>query len=227
MKSEHNLHQQVGCTCCWIVHHKLTVLQLNRSLLKCSTYFVHILQTSTLPPYRVLCQAFSMPSIRLVFLTALLVVLMAGLTSSSRATRRPKPQSTKKPPRAGSSGGGFAQTTTMTTSPSGMPTDETTEVMMDTYSLSPTDSNTYSSDTYPTDFHTDAVAPPGNTHGNYTLDYNECFFNYCECCPPERGPLGPMGEIGPPGPPGERGPLGKMDYHFQENYILEVKIFLS
>lgn len=172
-----------------------------------------------------------MPPVRLLFLTTLLVVLMAMLTSSARTTRWPKPQTTKKPPRAGGSsgggGGGFGRTTTTTTSPSSMHTDETTEVMMDAYSLSPTDSTTYSSDTYPTDFHTDAIAPPGNTHGNYTLDYNECFFNFCECCPPERGPVGPIGERGPPGPPGERGPLGKMDYQFQENYLLEVKICSS
>lgn len=108
------------------------------------------------------------------------------------------------------------QTTTVTTSPSSMHTDETTELMMDTYSLSPTDSATYSSGPYASDFHTDAVIPPGNADGNYSLDYNECFFNFCECCPPERGPIGPMGEEGPPGPPGERGPLGKIDYHFKE-----------
>ncbi|XP_059200088.1 otolin-1-A [Centropristis striata] len=152
----------------------------------------------------VLCQALSMPSIRLVFLTTLLVVLMAVLTSSARTTRWPKPQTTKKPPRGG---GGFGRTTTTTTS-SNMHTDETTEVTMDAYSLSPTDSTTYSSDTYPTDFHTDAIVPPGNTLGNYTLDYNECFFNFCECCPPEKGPVGPMGERGPPGPQGERGSIG-------------------
>lgn len=104
-----------------------------------------------------------------------------------------------------------------------MHTDETTEVMMDAYTLSPTDSTTYPSDSYSTEFHTDAIVPPGNTLGNYTLDYNECFFNFCECCPPERGPVGPMGERGPPGPQGERGPLGKMDY-FQIDYLLEFKI---
>lgn len=202
MKSEHGLHQQVRRTCCFIIHRKLSVSQLNRSFLNCSAFFAHTL-------FSLLCQTFSMPSIHVVVLTALLVALMAGPTSSGRATRWPRPQSTKKPPRAGSSGGGFVRTTTVTTAPP-MHTDETTEVMMDAYSLSPTDSNTYSSDAYPTDFHTDAVTPPGNTHGNYTLDYNECFFNYCECCPPQRGPLGPLGEIGPPGPPGERGPLGKI-----------------
>uniref|UniRef100_A0A3Q0S961 Otolin 1a n=1 Tax=Amphilophus citrinellus TaxID=61819 RepID=A0A3Q0S961_AMPCI len=79
---------------------------------------------------------------------------------------------------------------------------------MDAYSLPSTDSTTYSIDAYPTEFHTDAVVLPGNTLANFTLDYNECFFNFCECCPPEKGPVGPMGERGPPGPPGERGPPG-------------------
>ncbi|XP_039671346.1 inner ear-specific collagen-like [Perca fluviatilis] len=150
--------------------------------------------------------ALSMPFVRLVFLTTVLVVLMAVLASSARTTRWPKPQTTKKPPRAGSSGG---RTTTTTPSPSSsVHTDETTEVTTGAYSLSPTDSTTYSSDTFSTEFHTDAVVPPGNALGNYTLDYNECFFNFCECCPPEKGPVGPMGERGPPGPQGERGPLG-------------------
>ena len=155
-----------------------------------------------------------MPFVRLVFLTTVLVVLMAVLASSARTTRWPKPQTTKKPPRAGSSGG---RTTTTTPSPSSsVHTDETTEVTTGAYSLSPTDSTTYSSDTFSTEFHTDAVVPPGNALGNYTLDYNECFFNFCECCPPEKGPVGPMGERGPPGPQGERGPLGEMGYHLQE-----------
>lgn len=160
-------------------------------------------------------QTFSMPSVRLVSRVTLLVLLMAVLTSGSRTTRWPKPQSTKKPPRNGGSGGGFARTTTTTTSPSSMHTDETTELMMDTYSMSPTDSTTFSSDAYPTDFNTDAVAPPGNALGNYSMDYSECYFNMCECCPPERGPAGPMGERGPLGPPGERGPRGKRDSHLQ------------
>ncbi|KAE8290948.1 Inner ear-specific collagen Saccular collagen Precursor [Larimichthys crocea] len=147
-----------------------------------------------------------MPPVRLVFLTTVLVVLMAMLASSARTTRWPKPQTTRKPPRTGPNV--FRQTTTTTTSPSSMHTDATTDVMMDSSSLSPTDSTTYSSDTYPTDFHADAVAAPGSPDGNYTLDYNECFFNFCACCPPEKGPMGPMGEAGPPGLPGERGDIG-------------------
>lgn len=160
-----------------------------------------------------------MSSVHLVLLTAALVVSMAVLTASGRATRWPKPQSTKKPPRGGGSGGagggGFVQATAMT-SLSSMHTDETTEVMLDTHSLAPTDSTTYAIDTYPTDFHVDAVAPPGNNLENYTVDYNECFFNVCECCPMVKGIMGPMGERGPPGSPGERGPLGKMDHSSQE-----------
>ncbi|XP_037643151.1 otolin-1-A [Sebastes umbrosus] len=148
-----------------------------------------------------------MPSVRLVFLTSLLVLLMAVLTYSARTTRWPKPQTTKKPPRAGAGGGGFRRTTT-TTASGGLHTDETTEVTMDAFSLSPTDSTTYSNDAYSTEFHTDAIVAPGNTLGNYTLDYNECFFNFCECCPPEKGPVGPMGESGPAGPQGEGGPPG-------------------
>lgn len=38
--------------------------------------------------------------------------------------------------------------------------------------------------------------PPGAGPDNYTLDYNECYFNFCECCPPERGPRGPKGDRG-------------------------------
>lgn len=149
-----------------------------------------------------------MSSVHLVLLTAALVVTMAVLTASGRATRWSKPQSTKKPPRGGGSsgagGGGFVM------SLSSMHTDETTEVMLDKHSLAPTDSTTYASDTYPTDFHVDAVAPPANNLENYTVDYNECFFNACECCPLVKGIMGPMGERGPPGSPGERGPLGKI-----------------
>ncbi|CAF97405.1 unnamed protein product [Tetraodon nigroviridis] len=56
--------------------------------------------------------------------------------------------------------------------------------------------------------HPQSTEPPGAGPENYTLDYNECYFNFCECCPPERGPRGPKGDRGLEGSPGERGPTG-------------------
>lgn len=44
--------------------------------------------------------------------------------------------------------------------------------------------------------HPQSTEPPGAGPENYTLDYNECYFNFCECCPPERGPRGPKGDRG-------------------------------
>ncbi|XP_013866523.1 otolin 1b [Austrofundulus limnaeus] len=81
---------------------------------------------------------------------------------------------------------------------------------------------TYQSHLYPP-YYSENTEPPGVGPENYTLDYNECYFNFCECCPPDRGPrglkgerglAGPQGDIGPagpaglPGPPGMSGPIG-------------------
>ncbi|XP_077468321.1 LOW QUALITY PROTEIN: otolin 1b [Stigmatopora argus] len=57
-------------------------------------------------------------------------------------------------------------------------------------------------------FSQDHTETPNPGPDNYTLDYNECYFNFCECCPPERGPQGPKGDAGPEGPTGERGFTG-------------------
>ncbi|XP_037124201.1 otolin 1b [Syngnathus acus] len=66
---------------------------------------------------------------------------------------------------------------------------------------------TYPSQDFPQD-HTMNMEHPSVGPDNYTLDYNECYFNFCECCPPERGPQGPKGDNGLTGPPGERGFTG-------------------
>uniref|UniRef100_A0A8C5FNF2 C1q domain-containing protein n=1 Tax=Gadus morhua TaxID=8049 RepID=A0A8C5FNF2_GADMO len=65
------------------------------------------------------------------------------------------------------------------------------------------------------DHHMEGTRPPSAGNENYTLDYNECYFNFCECCPPERGPRGPKGDRGlagpdraEPGPTGLPGPQG-------------------
>ncbi|KAG7235949.1 hypothetical protein INR49_001741 [Caranx melampygus] len=70
-----------------------------------------------------------------------------------------------------------------------------------------TEKSTYPSHIFPQHY-TDSTEPPGVGHENYTLDYNECYFNFCECCPPERGPRGPKGDKGLAGPPGEKGLAG-------------------
>ncbi|XP_034024192.1 otolin 1b [Thalassophryne amazonica] len=54
-------------------------------------------------------------------------------------------------------------------------------------------------------YNTERTENPGVGHENYTLDYSECYFNFCECCPPERGPQGPKGDKGLAGAPGEKG----------------------
>uniref|UniRef100_A0AAY4EB05 C1q domain-containing protein n=1 Tax=Denticeps clupeoides TaxID=299321 RepID=A0AAY4EB05_9TELE len=73
--------------------------------------------------------------------------------------------------------------------------------------LSATESTTYASDVV-SDYPAGGTVAPGGTQENYTLDYNECYFNFCECCPPEKGPRGPKGDRGLPGSPGERGDPG-------------------
>ncbi|XP_028328071.1 otolin-1-A [Gouania willdenowi] len=159
---------------------------------------------TTHPISRNMYQLFRMLLLHCIIVTTLTVALMATLISG--VTHGPKQLISKRPPRAGSSDAGIPITTALPSS--GVPTEETTEAMMDGYTLSYTDSTTYSSDTYSTEFHTDTIAPSDIAHENYTLDYNECFFNFCECCPPEQGPMGPPGEKGPPGPQGQPGPQG-------------------
>ncbi|XP_056599788.1 otolin-1-A [Triplophysa dalaica] len=158
-----------------------------------------------------------MPSILhlLILVMTLLVVKTGTQASIPKTTQWPRLKPTKKPPTG--DGGDSPQppahfgtqqiTTTVSPTISGF-TEETTDSLMDVYSISPTDSTTFANDAYSADYHTEAMVPPGVGPGNYTLDYNECFFNFCECCPPERGPPGPVGEKGSPGIPGQKGEIG-------------------
>ncbi|KAI4903670.1 hypothetical protein NFI96_015009 [Prochilodus magdalenae] len=153
-------------------------------------------------------------SLRLLILVTALVVVAVVEALASRNPYRLLTKPTKRPqggetPSQLPSRVGARHTTTVTpVHSSTAATEETTESIMDAYSLSPTDSSTYASDPYSSDYHTEAMLPPGVGQRNYTLDYNECFFNFCECCPPERGPPGPAGEKGSSGGPGQKGEVG-------------------
>ncbi|XP_073671042.1 otolin-1-A isoform X2 [Paramisgurnus dabryanus] len=158
-----------------------------------------------------------MPSIlHLVVLVITLLVVKTGTQASiPKTTQWPRLKPTKKPPPGDEADPphapthfGMRQITTMTSPTMSGITEEITDSLMDVYSISTTDSTTFSSDTYSADYHTEAKVPPGVGPGNYTLDYNECFFNFCECCPPERGPPGPVGEKGSPGIQGQKGDIG-------------------
>ncbi|XP_018587999.1 otolin 1b isoform X2 [Scleropages formosus] len=128
-------------------------------------------------------------------LAAVLLPLLLVLTGASAKTpQRPKYQFTKKPP--------TIQEPLRTTTTGISSSVWTRETARTTTALSPTSADTIA-------FHsTSSVASPGGGSENYTLDYNECYFNFCECCPPEKGPRGPKGDRGLPGSPGEKGQLG-------------------
>ncbi|XP_061638407.1 otolin 1b isoform X2 [Phyllopteryx taeniolatus] len=132
-------------------------------------------------------------------LTLLAVVMVAlNVTSCIEAKMTPKPkyQYTKKP---------VSQVTVHNPGMPGTPKPKTGSNPAELLHPLPT----YPSHVFPQD-HTVSTEHPSVGADNYTLDYNECYFNFCECCPPERGPQGPKGDGGPAGPPGERGFTGSV-----------------
>ncbi|CAB1348829.1 unnamed protein product [Coregonus sp. 'balchen'] len=137
---------------------------------------------------------------------ALLAVMSLTVTSvSTKTTQRPKYQYTKKPMP-------YREQPQITMQPLTTIIPKTLKSvkksdLMDPYPLATTETTPYPSDAYQ-DYYTESTGPPGVGHDNYTLDYNECYFNFCECCPPERGPRGPKGDRGLPGSPGEEGERG-------------------
>ncbi|RVE64943.1 hypothetical protein OJAV_G00130560 [Oryzias javanicus] len=129
------------------------------------------------------------------------LALTAIGSTEAKATQKPKYQYTKKPiPHV------TAQKPVTTSIP------KTLKIVPTPNPVQPqpqpiTERSIYSSHSFPHS-HNQRTEPPGVGPENYTLDYNECYFNFCECCPPERGPRGPKGDRGLEGPPGERGPAG-------------------
>ncbi|XP_027135737.1 otolin 1b [Larimichthys crocea] len=137
--------------------------------------------------------------------STLVVIVVVTLTVvccvEAKTTPKPKYQYTKKP---------VSQITVHSPVTTGMP--KTHKVVPSTKPVEPrplptTDKTTHPSHVFPK-YYTDITEAPGVGPENYTLDYNECYFNFCECCPPERGPRGPKGDRGLAGPPGDRGLTG-------------------
>uniref|UniRef100_A0AAY5E8R4 C1q domain-containing protein n=1 Tax=Electrophorus electricus TaxID=8005 RepID=A0AAY5E8R4_ELEEL len=145
-------------------------------------------------------------SLRLLLYSLVLaasVLLLSSTFDAIRMTQRPKYQYTKKPPRE-------IQTTTHAKPTPARVSDHPKQ--KDHRPVVITGSPPVSGHTH-VDYRTDTTAPPSGVQDNYTLDYNECYLNVCECCPPERGPQGPKGDlpyayIGPFGASGIPGKAG-------------------
>ncbi|XP_039606812.1 otolin 1b [Polypterus senegalus] len=123
------------------------------------------------------------------------VIIIAHI--SAKTTQFPKYPFTKKP---------FQEIHQTTTTFSSTVTDETTD-SIETSSSVLTDRTTFPNEILHA-FRTMTTPSANGEHENFTLDYNECFFNFCECCPPEQGPKGQKGDRGLPGARGEKGEPG-------------------
>ncbi|XP_030600197.1 otolin 1b [Archocentrus centrarchus] len=143
---------------------------------------------------------------RIIFCQSTLVaVVLVALTvmsyTEAKTTPKPKYQYTKKP---------VPQITVHSPVTTSMP--KTLKIMPTANPVQPHPLPTPVRTTYPShvfaQHYPDGTGPPGVGPENYTLDYNECYFNFCECCPPERGPRGLKGDRGLAGSPGERGLAG-------------------
>lgn len=127
-------------------------------------------------------------SCQLVPVTVVMLMVTVTLTSAKTITR-PKYSYTKKPVRE-------LPQTTMGWHTSPLKVAHTTEHPSALHTT--TETTTVSSDTA-ADYGMGGTTASGGGQENYTLDYNECYFNFCECCPPEKGPQGLKGERGLPG----------------------------
>ncbi|KAG7215606.1 hypothetical protein INR49_022132, partial [Caranx melampygus] len=140
-------------------------------------------------------------SCQLTLVAVVVVTLTVVSCAEAKTTQKPKYQYTKKP---------ISHVTVHSPVTTSMPKPLKTVAGANPVQPHPqptTEKSTYPSHIFPQHY-TDSTEPPGVGHENYTLDYNECYFNFCECCPPERGPRGPKGDKGLAGPPGGKGLAG-------------------
>lgn len=129
---------------------------------------------------------------QLILVVVAVVALNAAHCVEAKTTQKPKYQYTKKPvPQVTAQS---PLTTSAAKTHKLVPTPKSAEPHPPPATEKPPHANPGFQNDYPPS--TDA---PGGVSENYTLDYNECYFNFCECCPPERGPRGPKGDRGSEG----------------------------
>lgn len=128
-------------------------------------------------------------SCQLTLVAVVVVTLTVVSCAEAKTTQKPKYQYTKKP---------ISHVTVHSPVTTSMPKPLKTVAVANPVQPHPqptTERSTYPSHIFPQHY-SDSTEPPGVGHENYTLDYNECYFNFCECCPPERGPRGAKGDKG-------------------------------
>lgn len=125
----------------------------------------------------------------MILVVVAVVALNPAHSAEAKATQKPKYQSTKKPvPHVTAH---IPATTSTAKNHKVVPTAKPVDPHPPPATEKPRYSNHGFQNPYPQSTDTPGVGPE-----NYTLDYNECYFNVCECCPPERGLGGPKGDRG-------------------------------
>lgn len=128
-------------------------------------------------------------SCQLTLVAVAVVTLTAVSFVEAKTTQKPKYPYTKKPVPQITAHSPLTTSTAKTHKP--VPSAKPVEP----HPPPATEKTTYPSHVFPNS-NTQGTEAPGVGPENYTLDYNECYFNFCECCPPDRGPRGPKGERG-------------------------------
>lgn len=151
---------------------------MNRRKVSCINLFV-LRSQSTM--WIISCQS--------TLVAVVVVTLTMASCAEAKTTQKPKYQYTKKP---------VPQITVH--SPVTTSTPKTHKIVPSANPVEPHPLPTTERTTYPShvfsQYYTESTGAPGAGPENYTLDYSECYFNFCECCPPERGPRGPKGDRG-------------------------------